>query len=342
MTGHDTRSSAGRSRKEGHDGDGQSRPVSNALDAEPGIGTLIHDALFYADAEEYRAGILGFVRDGLERDEPVLVAVPEPNLGLVRAALDDAEKEKVRTLDMGVFGRNPGRIIGTVLTAFVHEHPGRRVRIVGEPIWAGRTDTEYPACAEHEALINVALGESPAWILCPYDSAKLTPAVLSDATRTHPTLAAGEDRWASPAYADPVMVAASFDRRLPAAPPDADVLVIASVTGPRAARRFVHGFAEQAGLAPDRIADLRAAAQELAVNTIVHSGGAGLLSIWEEAGSVVCQVQDGGRITDPLVGRRRPTEPEMGHGLFLVHQLADLVRLHRSRDGTTVRIYFRI
>ena len=46
-------------------------------------------------------------------------------------------------------------------SAFVREHPGSRVRIVGEPIWAERTDEEYPACAEHEALINVALGESP-------------------------------------------------------------------------------------------------------------------------------------------------------------------------------------
>jgi len=53
----------------------------------------------------------------------------------------------------------------------------------------------------------------------------------------------------------------------------------------------------------------------------------------------VCQVQDGGRITDPLVGRRPPAPPAVGHGLFTVHQVCDLVRVHRRRDGTLVRIH---
>ena len=55
------------------------------------------------------------------------------------------------------------------------------VRVVGEPIWAGRTDEEYPACAEHEALINVALGDAPAYIQCPYDTSGLPASVLTDA-----------------------------------------------------------------------------------------------------------------------------------------------------------------
>ena len=121
-------------------------------------GKLVHDAFFYTDASSYRAGLLNFIRAGLANDEPVLVAVPQPGLGLVRSALTEDEEARVRTRDMSVAGRNPGRIIGTVLSAFVREHAGRRVRIIGEPIWAGRSSDEYPACAEHEALINVALG----------------------------------------------------------------------------------------------------------------------------------------------------------------------------------------
>ena len=149
----------------------------------------------------------------------------------------------MRTADMAQAGRNPGRIIGTVLTAFVREHAGRRVRIIGEPIWAGRSADEYPACAEHEALINVALADSPAYILCPYDVRRLDRDWLTDATRTHPTLAADGDRWDSPAYTDPVALAAWFDQPPEPAPPEADVLVIGPTTGPSAARRFVHDYA---------------------------------------------------------------------------------------------------
>lgn len=301
--------------------------------------TFQHDALFYSDASSYRAGLLEFIRDGLERDEPVLVAVPQPGLGLVRSALNPAEQERVRTADMGVAGRNPGRIIGTVLTAFVREHEGRRVRVVGEPIWAGRTAEEYPACAEHEALINLALHDTPAYVLCPYDVTRLDRKVLTDATRTHPMLAAGSDRWPSPSYADAGVVAAWFDHPLPPPPSEADVMVIRPSTGTSTARRFVHDYAVNAGMAPKRVDDLRLAVQELVVNTLTHASGSGLLHIWTAGGQVVCQVQDGGRISDPLVGRRPPAPPEVGHGLFTVHQVCDLVRVHRRSDGTAVRIY---
>lgn len=236
---------------------------------------------------------MDFVRAGLEQGEPVLVAVPQPGLGLVRSALRPDEVDRVRTADMGQAGRNPGRITGSVLTAFVAEHAGRPVRIIGEPIWAGRSADEYPACAEHEALINVALAGTDAYVLCPYDVTRLARAVLVDATRTDPTLAADGERWHSPAYADPIGAAAWFDRPLPPAPPEADVLVIGPSTGPGVARRFVHTYAERKGMRPERAGDLRTAAQE-------HE--------------VVFQVQDGGRITDPLIGRRPQAPTRSGTG----------------------------
>ena len=67
-----------------------------------------------------------------------------------------------------------------------------------------------------------------------------------------------------------------------------------------------------------------------------------MLEVWTADDHLVLQVQDGGRITDPLVGRRPPEPPHVGHGLFVVHQLADLVRIHRESTGTTVRVYFRL
>jgi anti-sigma regulatory factor (Ser/Thr protein kinase) len=305
-------------------------------------GTLEHDALFYTDAASYRSGCLEFVRTGLEQDEPVLVAVPQPGLGLLRSAFTEDEAAQVRTADMAQAGRNPGRIIGTVLSAFVREHADRRVRIVGEPIWAERTDEEYPACAEHEALINVALSDAPAYIQCPYDTGRLPASVLADATRTHPMLATGTERWSSPSYTDPAAVAASFDVPLSPAAADAEFVVIGPDTGPRAARVLVHEVGRSHGMDEERLADIRLVAQELAVNTLTHSPGRGLLEVWTADDHLVVQIQDGGRITDQLVGRRPPEPPHVGHGLFVVHQLADLVRIHRDSTGSTVRTYFRL
>jgi anti-sigma regulatory factor (Ser/Thr protein kinase) len=52
-------------------------------------------------------------------------------------------------------------------------------------------------------------------------------------------------------------------------------------------------------------------------------------------------VRDQGRLTDPLAGRRpAPRDQRGGRGLLLVNLIADLVRVHRGDDGTTVRCWF--
>lgn len=307
-------------------------------------GGLWHPALLYAGHDEYLDGVLRFVREGLEREEPVLVAVPEPNLGAVHDALSPQERASVRLADMGRVGRNPGRIIGGVLTAFVREHPSARVRIVGEPVWPGRTDDEYPVCAEHEALTNLALRDAPASVLCPYDTAGLDERRVRDASRTHPVLIAGERRWRSQHYADPLAVAATFDGPLCPPPADADIQIVgggpSGGVGPGAARRFVHDHAARTRLPVARISDLRRVVQELVVNTIVHAGGQGLLTVWSTDEYLACQVEDRGFLPDVLAGRRPPGPSGAGHGLHLVHELADLVRVHRGRGGTTVRVHF--
>jgi hypothetical protein len=46
----------------------------------PDDSCLRHEAYFYDNAGCYLADLLGFVRGGLARNEPVLIAVPSPNL----------------------------------------------------------------------------------------------------------------------------------------------------------------------------------------------------------------------------------------------------------------------
>jgi anti-sigma regulatory factor (Ser/Thr protein kinase) len=89
-----------------------------------------------------------------------------------------------------------------------------------------------------------------------------------------------------------------------------------------------------------RLQDLALIVAELTTNSVVHAGGRGTLRLWAESEQIVCEVQDTGRLTDPLAGRR-PAPPDQlgGRGLLLVNHLSDLVRVHTDEHGTTIRSY---
>lgn len=296
-----------------------------------------HPALFYRGEEQYTAGTVPFVRAGLTAGEAVAVAVPGPRLELIRAGLGSGA-DGVRFLDMTEVGRNPGRIIPGVLRAFADAHAGSgRVRIIGEPIWPGRTAVEYPACVQHEALINSAFQDREVTILCPYDADRLEPGVLADARATHPVVIDEGAQLPSPAY-DPQHVIARYNEPLPH-PPGAARISFAAGELPKS-RYFAVQEAERLGLAGVRLQDLTLAVAELTTNSVLHGGGSGTLRIWAEDERIVCEVRDHGRLTDPLAGRRPSSRDQPGgRGLLLVHYVADLVRVHTAEDGTTIRFY---
>jgi anti-sigma regulatory factor (Ser/Thr protein kinase) len=302
-------------------------------------GQFEHPALFYNGLEEFLAGTLPFIHEGLALGEPVAVALPAARLQLLRIELG-AAAERVRFVDLSEIGRNPARILPDVLLAFAEEHPGARVRIVGEPIWPGRSAAEYPACLQHEALINLAFAGSPATILCPYDATGLPPEVLADAEATHPVVVDGRAPRASTGYAVE-RVLADVNRPLPQPPQNRPLLVDAVVLG--RARQVAATQARSAGLGEDRVADVEMVVNELITNSIEHGGGTGALRIWTEHGHLVVDVQDSGRLLDPLAGRRRPDLLQhRGRGLYVVNQLADLVRISSTAGGTTVRAWVRL
>jgi anti-sigma regulatory factor (Ser/Thr protein kinase) len=302
---------------------------------------FVHEALFYRDAADYLAGTVPFVLAGLHAGAPVLVAVPGPNLELLRHALGPAAGQ-VRFLDMTQAGRNPGRIIPTVLADFLDDHPGVRSRVIGEPIWPGRSVTEYPACVQHEALINLAFAGRTATILCPYDAGRLTDEVLADACGTHPILVSADRRERSERYLAPEEIVATFNTPLPEPEVPAEVLVFGFGDLP-VVRKVVGEYAAHAGLPAHRVGELRLAVHEAAANTVEHAGGPGTLRVWRDGDTLVAEVRDRGHIRDPMAGRRRPArDHDRGRGLLLINCLCDLVRIHTEETSTTVRLYVRV
>jgi anti-sigma regulatory factor (Ser/Thr protein kinase) len=295
--------------------------------------------LYYSGPDEYLAGTVPFIEGALAAGEPAAVSVPGPNLELIRAALG-AAAERVLLLDMTEEGRNPGRIIPGVLREFADRHRDRRVSIIGEPIWASRSEIEYPACAQHEALINLAFAGRDVAILCPYDVDSLDERALADSLATHPVLIDAKGTRASEQY-DPHQVIDGYNRPLP--PPPSQALVRdADRDSIDNARWFATSYGRNAGLSAMRLVDLEIAVTELVTNSIVHGGGTGTLRIWTESDHLVCEVSDTGRITDPLAGRRPADELTQGRGLLLVNHVVDLLRLHTGPEGTTMRLYFSL
>ena len=132
-------------------------------------------------------------------------------------------------------------------------------------------------------------------------------------------------------------------RSAPLPVPTSDVMYHTYRSDLSAVRALVLEQARQAGLTEDRATDLVLAVSEVAANTLRHTRSSGTLAIWHDADQVVCEIRDAGVITDPLAGRRRPPAGASGgHGLWIVHQVCDLVEMASDATGTTVRMHMAL
>lgn len=302
---------------------------------------FVHTAGIYHSQQEFVDLVGRFVGDGLALDEAVLLAVPPEPLEVLRDALygGDQPPAGVRMVDITEVARNPSRFMA-MEGAFIDEHPEQRVRIVSQLAWPGRSDEEFVACIEHEALVNEAMDGYPATSLCLYDASQLDDEVLADARATHPLLWESGALQHSPAYA-PGDVLERCNRPL-AAGPGAVTYMVRKSADLRPARSFAVDYAGWMGLSQESIEDLQLVATELATNSLMYTGGGCRLAFWKDDGHLVCEARDSGRLDDPLVGRLDPGPcGPASRGLYLVNAISDLVRTHTTRTGTTIQAYLR-
>jgi anti-sigma regulatory factor (Ser/Thr protein kinase) len=297
--------------------------------------SFTHEAVFYDDLSGFLSDTLPFLREGIDAEAAVLVAVDPVKAGAIRAALHDQD-DAVQFVDMTDVGRNPGRLISR-WGDFVDELPaGRPLRGIGEAIWPGRRPDEIAECQRHEALLNLAFADRVDFqLMCPYDRAHLDEALLAEARHSHPRLVEDGASLDSRQYDRSV---APYAGSL--AEPTAPVAHMALAENNLGdVRRWVGEAALAGGLARHRADDLALAVGEAATNSLSHAGGHGDLRCWWEDDRVVCEVHDEGRIRDPLAGRFPAAwDAAHGRGLWLIHQLCDLVQIRSSEAGSVVRM----
>ncbi|MCY0939694.1 sensor histidine kinase [Streptomyces sp. H34-S4] len=312
-----------------------SGPPQPSVQAEAGFR---HELYPYRGQGQFLTGTLGFIHEALEADEAVVVAVPADKASLLRGELGD--EGAVTFIDTTTAGPNPGRLVAA-WTAWLQESSqgDRPVRGIGETPWSqARSAAHLSELRHHEWLLNRAFARSSAWsMLCPYDAADEDQSALRSVSRCHPLIREDGQYTRNKDYLDDSAypfeaLAAPCDPYQEFSYTDGDLVAV---------RSKVAQCAADAGVPEEGASKLAVAVTEIATNSIRHGGGSGVLRTWVQDSVLLCEFRDAGYIADPMAGRTRPLAEQLGgRGLWLAHQLCDLVEIRSTREqGTTVRLH---
>jgi transcriptional regulator with XRE-family HTH domain len=165
---------------------------------------LEHRVLLYGSDEEYLASTVPFLVEGVARADTLLAVAAGRQIGMLRDALGD-NAAHVEFRDSTEWYCSPSAALNQYHT-FVEgafERGAPWIRIIGEPVWTGRTEDEVAEWKRYESIINLSFASSPATILCPYDSTSVPERILAGARHTHPEIASNGDLTASLTYQAP-------------------------------------------------------------------------------------------------------------------------------------------
>lgn len=315
--------------------------MQNEANGEAGVGfQTSHAALLYESDREFLGATVPFLEEGFDAGIPAFVMLPHARYKLLDSHFGDSAGSLLSLVHVEDVGQNPAWIIPAFAEfASLHAAEGRAVRGVDEPIHPARTPAEVIECERHESLLDLALAGAASYdILCPYNVGELSPEAWAVAGRTHRHIHRDGARSPNPDYVE--HIPAQLDAPLPPAPPDAPTVAFLRDDA-WSIRSRVAARAAEAGLDGERLEDLAVVISEALSNSIEHGGGGGEIAWWSEGDRFVCEIRDRGAIADPLVGRVRPAPIRgNGRGMWLMHQLCDLVQIRvLPHDQKVIRLH---
>jgi anti-sigma regulatory factor (Ser/Thr protein kinase) len=299
---------------------------------------LLHEAAVYEGDEQFLAVAVPFLQGGLDAGEPTVVSLDDSRIDLVRSAMTAS---KHLSFVSGERGR-PANVLKSVnqLLAGYLAQGARQIRILGDVPHPG-VGVPWEWWARYEATVNHAFANFPLWSLCPYDRRITSAEVLDDVAQTHPYLATPDGRHVvNERYTDPAVFLSqprsALADPLETSPPAID-LVDPSAS---AARRAVLGAAPRTRLSEGEVADLVIAVSETVTNAHCHGDPPTQLRVWPAPDRMVVTVTDQGNgPTDPFAGLLPAAKaPAGGLGLWMAHQLCNLVTFDNHANGFTVRL----
>lgn len=300
-----------------------------------------HDVLLYGGPGDLARQAAPLIAAARASGAAVLAAVPRAHLDDVATLLGDDSFDTITETD-GI-GRNPGRLLEIWADALDGaRRSGRPLVGLAEVVWPDRTADELEECWIHEVLVGSAFTDGGDMrLVCAYDTSTLASATLDDACAHHPTVLHEGTPRANDNYR-PTTPVSVLQRRMAPVPPGARRIKVNLECLPEL-RDDIRALARSYGISERRVDDLVLATNELASNTIRHGGGDGIVELWARHGSLWCEVSDSGHLADPFVGRLRPSADDIGgRGVWIAHQVCDLVQVRSDADGTRVRIRMSI
>lgn len=295
-------------------------------------GVLVHRALLCRTPDDMIGGVAAFAREDVEAGERTMVLAAPRRLARVRREL--GRDAPVRWVPNHLAGARPGIAFDDVRRFLAARAGGGRLRVAVDWDLGARTASERRAFMRWEAAATALLRHRRVTVLCCHDAAD--PAVAAAARATHPEVWS-DGTWSTPARYRPPRL--HLRECASPRPPPGEPMPLGDPWDLGAVRERIVAAGAAAGVAPPVVADFAIAANEIAANALWHARGPRDARVGVTDGALVCEVRDGGPGLEPLLAHVPPLAGHGGgRGLWIAHQLADVVQVIPAGDGTRVRI----
>jgi anti-sigma regulatory factor (Ser/Thr protein kinase) len=329
--------------------------VENRLPATSGFPQpgFRHSALIVECGQSVRKVLVPAVRQSLEEDGEVFVAVSAATADGLRAELGAVADTLEWGDTAGLYQRMGFAYEGFRRFLAAAHDAGRRVHVFAEPDLGPVTgnaaaDDRVSAYLAYEAMCNETYAAYGCPVNCLWDARRYPAPVIETVRAVHDHELRADGGQPSAGYVGPRDFLADRDRR-PLAPPDAVdwELALKAVDDLPTLRGQLRDWARARGFDPAATSDVILAVNEIVTNGLTHGAPPVTVRAWSHRDThhddtLIVQVDDRGGKPLPSLGGYQPPDEKQDRtrGLWLARQLADVVRTYTADGTTAVRLHF--